>query len=87
MKFLISLIAILPTLIAVLLFMVAGLSYTRPELLVAASNPAIAICCIVAGVIAMIPLFVAVVILIVNLISNSKSKNKASEPNGDFGHK
>lgn len=70
-----------------LLFAVAGLAFDRPELLAAADNPAIAICCIVAGVIAMIPLLVAVVILIVNLISNTKSKNKVSGSNESSGHK
>lgn len=82
MKILISLIVILPTLIAVLLFTVAGLSFNAPELLAAATNPAITTCCIVAGVIALIPLLIAAVVLIMNLISNSKSKNKKPEING-----
>lgn len=74
MKFLISLIVILPTLMAVLLFTVAGFCFNAPEMLSAATNPAIAICCIIAGVIAMVPLIAALVILIVNLISDSKKK-------------
>lgn len=75
MKFLISLIVIIPTLISALLFTVAGLSYNAPELLAAGTNPTIAICCIVAGVIALVPLIVAAVILSVNLISSNKKKS------------
>jgi len=41
MKFLIALLIIIPTLIAVLLFTVAALAYNNPAMLVAASNPAI----------------------------------------------
>lgn len=81
MKFLISLIVIIPTLIAVLLFTVAGLSFNSPEMLVAANNPTIATCCIIAGVIAMIPLIVAVVILIVNFISESNKKKSDAKNN------
>lgn len=77
MKFLISLIVILPTLIAVLLFTVAGLSFNAPKFLVASTNPTMAICCIAAGVIAMIPLLIAAVILILNLVSGTKKKKAA----------
>lgn len=81
MKILISLIVIVPTLIAALLFTIARLSFNTPEMLAASTNPAIASCCIVAGIIAIIPLIVAVVILIVNSISDFK-KNKKSNKNG-----
>ncbi len=79
MKLLISLIVILPTLIAVLLFTVAGFCFNSPEMLAAATNPAIAICCIIAGAIATVPLLAAVVILIVNLISDSKKKKSETK--------
>lgn len=74
MKFLIALIIIIPSLIAVLLFSVAGFAYSAPEMLVAAENPTIAICCIIAGIIAMLPLVAAIVVWIVNIISSSKKK-------------
>lgn len=64
MKVLIALLIIIPTLIAALLFTVAGFSYANPEILAAASNPVIAICCIIAGVILLLPLFVGIVLLI-----------------------
>lgn len=74
MKFLIALLIIIPTLIAVLLFTVATLAYNNPAMLAAATNPAIATLCIVAGVIAVLPLLVAIIIGITNLITSTKSK-------------
>ena len=50
MKFLIALLIIIPTLIAILLFTVAALAYNNPAMLAAASNPALFTLCIVAGV-------------------------------------
>ena len=79
MKFLLALIVVIPTLIAVLLFAVAGLSFNAPEMLAAAANPAIAICCIIAGVVALVPLIAASAILIVNLISVSKKKKSETK--------
>ena len=74
MKFLIALLIIIPTLIAVLLFTVATLAYNNPAMLAAATKPAIATLCIVAGVIAALPLLVAIIIGITNLITSTKSK-------------
>ena len=74
MKFLIVLLIIIPTLIAILLFTVAGFAYNNPAMLAAATNPAIATLCIVAGVIAALPLLVAIIIGITNLITSTKSK-------------
>ena len=74
MKFLIALLIIIPTLIAVLLFTVATLAYNNPAMLAAATNPAISTLCIVAGVIAALPLLVAIIIGITNLITSTKSK-------------
>ena len=74
MKFLIALLIIIPTLIAILLFTVAGFAYNNPAMLAAATNPAIATLCIVAGVIAALPLLVAIIIGIANLITSTKSK-------------
>ena len=74
MKFLIALLIIIPTLIAILLFTVAGFAYNNPAMLAAASNPAISTLCIVAGVIAALPLLVAIIIGITNLITSTKSK-------------
>ena len=74
MKFLIALLIIIPTLIAILLFTVAGFAYNNPAMLAAATNPAIATLCIVAGVIAALPLLVVIIIGITNLITSTKSK-------------
>lgn len=74
MKFLIALLVLIPTLIAILLFTVAGLAFNNPAVLSAAANPAIAILCIVAGVIAALPLVVVTVIGIVTLITSGKKK-------------
>ncbi len=74
MKFLIALIIIIPTLIAVLLFSVAGFAYSAPEMLVAAENPTIATFCIIAGIISTLPLLVTIAIALVNVISSKKKK-------------
>ena len=74
MKFLIALLIIIPTLIAILLFTVAGFAYNNPAMLAAATNPAIATLCIMAGVIAALPLLVVIIIGITNLITSTKSK-------------
>lgn len=76
MKFLIALLIILPTLIAVLLFTVAAFAYNNPAMLAAATNPTIAILCIVAGVIATMPLLVAIIIGLTNLITSTKKKKE-----------
>ena len=72
MKFLIALIIIIPTLIAVLLFTVVTLAYNNPAMLAAATNPTIAILCIISGVIAALPLLVAIIIGLTNLITSTK---------------
>ena len=74
MKFLIALLIIIPTLIAILLFTVAALAYNNPAMLAAASNPALFTLCIVAGVIAPLTLWVAIIIGITNLITSTKNK-------------
>lgn len=76
MKFLIALLIVIPTLIAILLFTMAGFAYNDPAMLAAETNPIIAMLCIVAGVIAAIPLIVAIFIGIGSLKSSGKTKNK-----------
>ncbi len=76
MKFLIALLIIIPTLIAVLLFTVAALAYNNPVMLAAATNPTIATLCIVAGVITALPLLVAIIIGLTNLITSAKKKEQ-----------
>ena len=75
MKFLIGLIIAIPTLIAILLFTIAGLAYNNPAMLSAGTNPVIAILCIIAGVVAAIPLLVAVIIGLGSLIGSGKKKD------------
>jgi len=74
MKFPIALLIIIPTFIAILLFTVAGFAYNNPAMLAAATDPTIAILCIVAGLIAVLPLLVAIIIGITNLITSTKNK-------------
>ncbi len=79
MKFLIALLIIIPTLIAVLLFTVAALAYSNPAMLAAATNPTIAILCIIAGVIASLPLLVAIIIGLTNLITSTKKEQDGKD--------
>ena len=78
MKILIACLVVLPTLIAVLLFTIAGASYTDPAGLSAAENPAVPVLCIAAGTVATIPLATALWIGAVKLY-DSKKKKKAPE--------
>ena len=78
MKFLIALLIIMSTLIAVLLFTVAMLACSCPTMLAAASNPTIDILCTVAGIIVMLPLLAVIVIVIVRSITSAK-KNKEQD--------
>lgn len=79
MKFLIALLIAIPTLIAALLFTVAGFSYNNPTMLAATTTPAIATLCIIAVIIMTIPLVVAIVIGLSSLFGRSKQKNKEKE--------
>lgn len=76
MKFLIALLIAIPTLIAILLFTIAGFAYNNPAMLAATSNPAIAILCIISGVIAALPLVVAIIFRLTNLITLTKKKKE-----------
>ena len=76
MKFLIASLITIPTLIAALLFTVAGFAYNNPAMLAASTNPTIAVFCIIAGIIAAIPFIVAVIIGFSNLFSSNKNKDK-----------
>ncbi|MBE6780099.1 MAG: hypothetical protein E7545_03865 [Ruminococcaceae bacterium] len=81
MKFLIALLIAIPTLIAILLFTVAGLSFHNPALLAASSNPVIAILCIISGVIAALPFVLAVIFWLGGLLGLGKKKK--DEAQGD----
>ena len=74
MKFLIALLIAIPTLIAILLFTIAGFAYNNPAMLAAVSNPAIAMLCIISGVIAALPFMVAVIIGLGSLLGSGKKK-------------
>ena len=75
MKFLIALLITIPTLIAILLFTIAGFAYNNPAMLAVGANPVIAILCIIAGVVAAIPLIVAVIVGLGSLAGSGKKKN------------
>ena len=79
MKFLIALLIAIPTLIAILLFTIAGFAYNNPAMRAAATNPTIAILCIIAGVIAALPLLVAIIIGLTNLITSTKKKKEQDD--------
>lgn len=72
MKFLIALLIAVPTLIAVLLFTVAACSYINPSILSATTNPAIALLCLIGGIVALLPLVLAIVIKIIGLAGSKK---------------
>ena len=79
MTFLIALVIIIPMLIAVLLFSVAGFAFYHPEFLAASTNPTVAILCIIGGIIAAIPLLVALAIGLSNVLNIGKKKNIKGE--------
>ena len=76
MKILIAALIALPTFIAVLLFTVAGLALNNPTMLAASTNPTIAVLCVIAGIIAMLPLIIVMVIGVVNLLTMKKKKDE-----------
>lgn len=75
MKILIALLIAIPTLIAILLFTVAGFAYSSPVMLAATSNPVIAILCIISGVIAALPLVATVIVGLGGILASGKSRN------------
>ena len=75
MKFLIALLIAIPTLIGILLFAIAGFAYNNPAMLAAGANPVIAILCIIAGVVAAIPLIVVIIVELGRLTFSGKKKN------------
>lgn len=79
MKFLIPLLITVPTLIAVLLFTIAGLSFYNPTMLDAANNPSIAVLCIIVGVITSIPLIVAIAMGLSNILKIGNKKDKGEK--------
>ena len=76
MKILIFLIVLIPSLIAVFLFVNAALWFGAPQLLMGDINSVIAVCSIVFGIILLIPLLLALVYGIINLVSKVKNGNK-----------
>ena len=74
MKFVLALLIIVPTLIAILLFSVAGFAYASPAMLDAATNPTVAVLCIIAGVIALLPLIAVMAIGLSNILKIGKNK-------------
>lgn len=79
MKFLITLLVIVPTLIAILLFSVVGFAYASPAMPDAAINPTVAVLCIIAGVIALLPLIVIIAIGLSNILKIGKKKEDKGE--------
>ena len=74
MKFVLALLIIVPTLIAILLFSVAGFAYASPAMLDAAINPTVAVLCIISGVIALLPLIAVMAIGLSNILKIGKNK-------------
>lgn len=75
MKILIALLIAITTLIAILLFTIAAFAYNSPAMLAAATNPVIAILCIIAGVVTAIPLIVAVIVGLGSLTGSGKKED------------
>lgn len=76
MKLLIVALIVLPTFIAVLLFTVAGLAWNNPTMLAASTNPTISFLCVIAGIIAILPLIIVMIIGVVNLLTMKKKKDE-----------
>ena len=79
MKFVLALLTIVPTLIAILLFSVASFAYASPAMLDAATSPTVAVLCIIAGVIALLPLIVIIAIGLSNILKIGKNKEDKGE--------
>lgn len=79
MKFVLALLIIVPTLIAILLFSVAGFAYASPAMFDAAINPTVAVLCIIAGVIALLPLIAVMAIGLSNILKIGKNKEDKGE--------
>lgn len=79
MKFVLALLIIVPTLIAILLFSVASFAYASPAMLDAAINPTVAVLCIIAGIIALLPLIVIIAIGLSNILKIGKNKEDKGE--------
>ena len=79
MKFALALLIIVPMLIAILLFSVTGFAYASPAMLDAATNPTVAVLCIIAGVIASLPLIVIIAIGLSNILKIGKNKEDKGE--------
>ena len=79
MKFVLALLIIVPTLIAILLFSVASFAYASPAMLDAAINPTVAVLCIIAGIIALLPLIAVMAIGLSNILKIGKNKEDKGE--------
>ena len=79
MKLLIAALILLPTFIAVLLFIVAGFAWNNPTMLAASTNPTIAVLCVIAGVIATLPLIAAMTVGVIYLFAMKKNKKSEGE--------
>lgn len=74
MKLLCAAIVLIPTLIAVLLFYLAHALFAVPGVLLGAVQPTIAMLCIVAGILLLLPAVIVLVITLLNLVSRKKAK-------------
>lgn len=66
-------------LIAALLFCIANTLFKTPTVLFGTAQPTIALLCIIAGIVLLIPAFAAIVIALVNGIGNRKSKKQTEQ--------
>lgn len=74
MKLLCAGIVLVPTLIAVLIFYIAHALFAAPGVLLGAAQPAVAVICIVAGVLLLLPAAIVLVIGLVNFVSRKKEQ-------------
>lgn len=73
-KILIFILILTLLMISVLLFTVAGLMLCTPKLLVEAMSTGISVCCIIAGVILLVPSLIAAILSLVALTVHTKKK-------------
>ena len=83
----IVLLLLLAIAIAMLLFTVAGLLFGAPALLCGQLRAGIAVCCILAGVVVLLPILILAGAALVDLVFGSKGKKQTEGKDGPYAEK
>ena len=86
-KIIICIVLLLLLAIAMLLFTVAGLLLGAPALLCGQLRVSIAVCCILAGVVVLLPILILAGAALVDLVFGSKGKKQTEGKDGPYAEK